>query len=168
MLRRNYLRMDKKRKIFILKAVMFYGMICICYSIGLTLARYYSTGSFAPSLGVAKWDVAVDNNISNHSLNLVCGGNPQSYSFTVESQSEVTTKYSILLSDLPDDIEVSLDGGTFQTPVNHSITYTDVATFGVQDTQRIHTHTLSFKAPLDATMLSVNDIGMKVKFSQVI
>ncbi len=160
--------MDHKRKRIVLKLLLGYGMLCVCYSIGLTFSRYYSSGAFDSSLGVAKWRVSVDNTLSNSNLNLVCGNNTQSYTFSVASESEVSAKYHVILSDLPNEIEVSLDGGTFQTPTNHSLTYENVGVFNVQDAQTEHEHTLTFRAPLSSTMPSVNQINMEVKFSQVI
>ena len=164
----KYLRMQKKRRVATLKLLVFFILLYCCYSLTFSLARYLSTGSFDSIFSVAKWDVSVNNTLSNHSLNLLCGGSGETYQFSVTSESEVTTKYHVILSDVPNDVEVSLDGGSYTTPTNHTITFSDVGIFNIQDAQREHTHTLTFKAPVDASSVGTNDIEMKVSFSQVI
>ena len=63
---------------------------------------------------------------------------------------------------------VSLDGGTYQTPVNNEITFTNVGIFNVTDEIREKENILYFKAPIDSDIPNTNEIDIDVKLVQVI
>lgn len=134
-----------------------------------TFSRYQSNSSNTSSAGVAKWDVSVNQLSASNVLGIVSGDEvAQSYRLKVESESDVTVSYNITLSNLPAGIMVSLDGDTFQAPVNNEIVYTNVGIFNVSDSTKEREHILYFKVPIDSNVPSTNEIDVDVTLVQVI
>ena len=165
----------KKRKVRVTITRRILTFLCIYFVLFATnysmstFSRYQSDGVSNASAGVAKWEVSVNQTSASNTLNIVSGDNvAQSYKIKVESNSDVTVSYNIILSNLPDEIMVSLDGGTYQTPVNNEITFTNVGIFAVSDTTKEREHILYFKAPIDSDIPSTNEIDVDVKLIQVI
>ena len=140
----------------------------------LVVPRYYTYSRYNDSkgangkIGIALWDVSIDTTISSDTMNVVSGNGTQSYSFKVESQSEVATQYTIEISNIPNDIEVSLDGGSYQTPYNNKVVFANAGSFAVNQANAENTHTLTIRAPIDTSSASVSQASIQVKFSQVI
>lgn len=161
-------RVTITRRILIL--ILTYSILFIIYYSMTTLSRYTSTGLGSGGTSIARWDVSVDgdNSVLNDELELVSGNTPQSYNIKVTCESEVATKYSVVISDVPNDLEISIDGGSFQTPTNHEVTFTDIGTFPVNSANTEHQHTLTFNAPLNSNVLGDNEINIRVKFNQIL
>ena len=165
----------KKRKVRVTITRRILTFLCIYfvlftanYSMS-TFSRYQTDGSNDASVGVAKWDVSVNQVSASNTLNIVSGDSvAQSYKIRVESDSDVTVSYNIILSNIPDEMMVSLDGGTYQTPVNNEITFTNVGIFNVTDEIREKENILYFKAPIDSDIPNTNEIDIDVKLVQVI
>ena len=134
-----------------------------------TFSRYQSNSANTSSAGVAKWDVSVNQLSSTNVLGIVSGDEvAQSYRLKVESDSDVTVSYNITLSNLPDEIMVSLDGDAYQTPVDNEIVYSNVGIFNVTDQTKEKEHILYFKVPIDSDVPSTNEIDVDVTLTQVI
>ena len=134
-----------------------------------TFSRYQSNSANTSSAGVAKWDVSVNQLSSTNVLGIVSGDEvAQSYRLKVESDSDVTVSYNITLSNLPDEIMVSLDGEAYQTPVDNEIVYSSVGIFNVTDQIKEKEHILYFKVPIDSDVPSTNEIDVDVTLTQVI
>ena len=134
-----------------------------------TFSRYQSNSANTSSAGVAKWDVSVNQLSSTNVLGIVSGDEvAQSYRLKVESDSDVTVSYNITLSNLPDEIMVSLDGEAYQTPVDNEIVYSNVGIFYVTDQTKEKEHILYFKVPIDSNVPSTNEIDVDVTLTQVI
>ena len=134
-----------------------------------TFSRYQSNSANTSSSGVAKWDVSVNQLSSTNVLGIVSGDEvAQSYRLKVESDSDVTVSYNITLSNLPDEIMVSLDGEAYQTPVDNEIVYSNVGIFNVTDQTKEKEHILYFKVPIDSDVPSTNEIDVDVTLTQVI
>ena len=165
----------QKRKVRVTIARRLITFLCV-YSVLFTtnysmstFSRYQSNSANTSSAGVAKWDVSVNQLSFTNVLGIVSGDEvAQSYRLKVESDSDVTVSYNITLSNLPDEIMVSLDGDTYQTPVDNEIVYSNVGIFNVTDQTKEKEHILYFKVPIDSDVPSTNEIDVDVTLTQVI
>ena len=97
---------------------------------------------------------------------MVVGNTTQSYILKVTSTSEVKAIYSIALSNLPNEVQVKLDNGTYQTPTSNVITFNNVGYINANAETRTITHTLTFNVPIDSNTISANEINIDVTFNQ--
>ena len=158
-----------KKEATIKKLVTFFFIYFIfftTYFSMITLSKYAGTSAGNGLATTAKWNVSIDTSDSSDTLNIVSGNITQSYKLKISSTSEVAANYSLILSGLPDNIEVSIDGGSYQKPVNNQIIFSNMGLFNANDSNTEHTHTLTFNAPLDADIPSVNEINIDVDFVQ--
>ena len=143
------------------------GLMSACISLvaNICVAKMSdSIESDQGSLDVAKWDVSITG--AGSSVNLVAGGSPQTYTLTVENNSEVASDYAIELSNIPGGVWVGLDNGALQEPDNENkVIFNN--TGGVLDlTEGTRQHSLKFSAELDAGAVADNDIAVSVRFKQ--
>lgn len=115
---------------------------------------------------VAKWEVALSPITVGNVFHIVTGNTSVDYSIKVESNSDVSCKYAIIISNIPNDILVALDDGTPQTPSNNSITFNDVGTFNIGSNIKERTHKLSFSAPINSSA-SISQVNIQVAFTQI-
>ncbi len=137
----------------------------------ITLSKYIGIANNYGSTTVAKWEVFTDvsDNDSNV-LNFIIGNastNP-SYTLKITSLSETKVMYSILLSDIPNGLEVKLDDGNYQVPSNGRIEFNDIGYIDTDDETKTKVHVLTFNAPIDIDEISDSEINIDVLFNQVI
>ena len=156
--------MNRVKKRVIICSILIVVIVANSY----LLAKYRSSFSGSDSSSIAKWNVSYDDtDNATKEVNLVFGNQSiEQYTLKVTSISEVSSKYSIILSNVPSELEVSLDGGTYATPTNNRIVFSNVGSFSVSDINMTHTHTLRFNAPLNANIGSTNYVDIDIKFEQ--
>ena len=156
-------KLKKKFYLFFLICLIFF----ISYLSLCTLSKYVGTTNGSGIATVAKWEVSYDlSNNESDTLNIVSGNVTQNYILKVISTSEVAATYSIILLDLPSEIQVKLDNGLYQYPVNNTITFNKVGSFNANDLNAEHTHILTFNAPLESNISSTSKINIDIKFIQ--
>lgn len=129
------------------------------------LAKYISSLDGNDNASVAKWSVEAVSNVDT--LNLVSGNIAGVYVLDVASLSEVSVSYSVILDNAPSGIEVKVDDGVYQTVgASGSITFDNVGSFVAGDTNSTHTHNITFNAPLETNVPSVNQVDIDVRFIQ--
>ena len=131
-----------------------------------TFSKFVGRIDGSGSMIVAKWDVSVDNEISTKSINLVSGNTTQEYTFEVESKSEIATKYDVILTNVPNDVKVSIDGKNKKTPTNNKIEFTNVGIFEANASTNKRTHVLKFETTIDTEVQNNTNIDLKVIFEQ--
>ena len=131
-----------------------------------TFSKYIGRIEGNGRMDVAKWDVDVDNEISTKNISLVSGNTTQEYSFEVRSNSETAAKYDIILTNVPDDVKVSIDGHDLKRPTNNEIKFLDVGAFKANDTIRTKTHVLKFITTINTEIQSNTNINLDVVFVQ--
>ena len=100
-------------------------------------------------------------------LDNVNGNDWNTYFLKVTSLSETIASYSIVLSNLPSDLEVQLDDGEPYTPdTDNVITFQDVGEINADATVRTITHALTFNIPIDSQVTGLNQIDIDVIFVQ--
>ena len=141
----------------------------------LVFTLNFTTNTFSKYIGriegngrmdVAKWDVDVDNEISTKSISLVSGNTTQEYTFDVISNSEIAAKYDIILTNVPNDVKVSLDGGTKKTPNNNRVEFSDAGLFEANDSNNTNTHILNFETTIDTEVQENTNINLITVFEQ--
>ena len=153
---------DKKNMKKVISVVLLVGVLFSSYF----LAKYISSLDGADNTSVAKWSVeAVPN---TDTLNLVSGNIVGVYTLTITSMSEVSARYSVMLSNVPDELEVKIDNGEYQTADNSgSIVFENVGTINVGNNSSARVHSLTFNSPLDSSIPSTNAVDVNVEFVQV-
>ncbi|MCR5185611.1 MAG: hypothetical protein K6D97_00645 [Clostridia bacterium] len=131
----------------------------------ITMSKYTATSIGSGSTSVAKWEVSADNTISSKNISLVAGNTTQDYKVKVTSTSEVANTYSIVITDIPNDVKVSLDG-VESTPEGNLITFTNAGSFLANDINKIHEHTLKFDAPLESNAINNAQLNLDIIFVQ--
>jgi hypothetical protein len=143
-------------------------MVCSFVVAKMTIRQDINKSS---SVDVAKWDVAIEGQsgqTSDDKVALVAGnGLPQSYSLSVTNDSDVASRYSIRLSEIPDGVKVGMDGGninSFKTPTNGRITFSQTGQELAPHDHR--THTLYFLAEMSTEAMNNHGISVDVTFTQ--
>ncbi len=157
-----------KRVAIIKKLTLFTFLYLIFFTVHfsmITLAKYTGTISKTGTNTVAKWYVSADNEITSKNISIVAGGSPQEYRLEVEDDSEVSFKYKIIISNIPNDITVALDNGTPREPSNNTLIF-DAGEFKTNTTPKTREHTLSFNAPVESNEVSNRSITLDVVFVQ--
>ena len=120
-----------------------------------TTSKYKSEANASTNAKVAKWDVSITPVTQTNSFNMVAGNSsPVEYTVRVTSNSEVSSIYSIVVSNIPNNVKVSLDGGTEQTPTNNTVTFQNAGTLNVGSTNTYNDHRLLFDAPIEAAAVT--------------
>lgn len=150
------------------KTIIIIILAIITFSNSYLIAKYTSFFNGLASSNVAKWNVTYDtsDNISD-TLNLVSGNGTKDYIIKVTSASEVAVNYSIILSNVPSEMEVKIDNEAYKTPVNNCIEFTNVGLFSGNNVNTTFTHTLTFNAPLESNIAATTNVGINIKFEQL-
>ena len=135
----------------------------------LTFSKYIGKSTGNGTTTIAKWEVSLDtSDNTSDTLNIVNGNTIQNYILKIISTSDVKAQYSIVLSNLPNQLEVKLDNGNYQIPTNNTITFTNVGYINANAQNRTATHTLTFNVPLNANTIEASEINIDVIFNQAI
>ena len=157
--------LNKKIAIFLL---LYFIVFTFYFSI-ITFSRYIGViGNNKTTASIAKWDVSLDtsDNKSN-TLELVNGNTSNSYILKLTSQSETIATYSIVLTNLPQNIRIGIDNETpIEPDENNSITFQDVGYINANAETKTVEHTLTFYSPIDSGITGLNEINIDVTFVQ--
>ena len=159
----------KKIKIFKIENIVFtlmYISLIVIILNAKAMSKYTGRAASNGVATVAKWDVKIDNTLTSNNISIVGGTSTQNYTLSVTSESEVACTYSIVLSNVPNDVSVSIDGGTAKKASNNRITFENVGSFSANDIELMHEHTLTFSAPINVNAVTDNPINIDVKVEQ--
>ena len=143
-------------------------IVCFAFYLATTTEGKNAAGiSGNKSVGVAKWDVSATGN-DNEVMNMIIGDNAsyKNYTLTVTSTSEVSSSYSVKISDVPDGLQVQVDDGTIYDEEDNVILINNVGTFSANDINSTHTHKLTFIVPLGIDEIDNQEINLDVILSQ--
>lgn len=157
-----------KNNIINKKSIIIILFVLIIFSNSYLLAKYTSILNGSSNSSIAKWSVSYDTNDNDGDvLSLISGNSTKDYIIKVTSTSEVSANYSIILTNVPSEMEVKIDGGTYRLPINNTISFENVNSFGASDVNTTHTHRLIFNAPIDSNIASSTQVGINVIFNQI-
>lgn len=157
------LKLKKKFVVFL----CLYGLFFILYFSVVSFAKYTSSVNKSGSIGVAKWDVSVAGSDSQTLPQITIGdaSTYQTYNLTVTSLSEVGLTYSLVLSNVPDDVVITI-GGVNYTPTNGNITVPNLGSIDAGDTTN-KVHAMTFSVPIDSDQITSETMDIDVVFTQV-
>ena len=159
--------MKKRRKlspsILIIAILLIVGTIV---PTSIALFRKSTTGT--GTLRAAIWDVGLTEDNDN-SLEVIRGElTNDTYTFTVSNDSEVDVEYKVVLSNVPNNVQVKLDEGEFKNPTEGTITIDPAGTILYSSQEHEKTHTLTFKALSSATLVNNAEIQLDVVIRQTL
>ena len=155
----------KKKYVAILSV---YALFFISYFSLITLAKYTNLLNRNGNVSVAKWDVALlgENNKTLPTMVIGNSSTYQDYTFTVTSTSEVGINYSVIISNVPEGVEIQVDDSDIYNEDNNKITITNLGSFSSKDTNTTHTHKLSFILPIGIDAITNQELDIDVIFTQ--
>lgn len=147
-----------KKKIIILLIIPF------CFVTSITYSLYKNSTSGTASIGAATFSVSMTGN--ENAVSIIEGNSTFEETVTVRNDSEVDVTYSIIISNLPTGVQVSLDNEEYVTETNNKIIFEDAGTvlYGASPVS----HSLRFNAPLTVDEVSNQSIDVNVEFKQVL
>jgi hypothetical protein len=143
--------------------IMILFVFCTIQTFAIFRKESLATGS----IDTASWNVTRSHSQSGDSIDITPGTDTDNYLLTVSSTSEVDVIYSIIISNLPNGVEVDLDNsGNFRQADNGTITIRPAGTINYNDSIKTKNHTLTFRATSGATPISDQEIDIDVEFKQ--
>lgn len=128
-----------------------------------TFSIFKSDATATKILALASWSVSLNQNGVNDELEIIADNtSTASYTLNVTSASEVSVKYSVVLSNLPAGVTVSIDGGNFMPQQSNTITFSDIGTILYSDSVKTKTHTLTFKSAVGGAVVSDHEVDIDV------
>ena len=153
---------DNKKILFRIACVAFVlYLFFIASYVPYTYAKYKSSSSGSAEISLANWNVSIAG--GNNSITVTSGGSTTDFTLTTTNNSEVDVTYSLILTNVPSGVSVKVDNGNYYAEENNSITIPNIGTLEVDGS---NTHTLTFKAILDAVEVDNQQIGIDVEFKQ--
>lgn len=156
--------MKKRKKTYIIAAIVIIFLFIISSSLAIYKKRQGNDGEIL----LATWDVSLNQTGVNDSLTVVPETYNPTYTLNITSQSQIDIRYTVVISNLPAGVEVSIDNGTFRSPVNNTISFADVGTILYSDNEKTKTHTLTFKANSNATVINNQTVDIDVIVKQIV
>lgn len=151
--------MSREKKI-ITFIIIFLVVLSSCFLINKTFSKNSSMVIGSGENDVAKWELLLDGDAQ--SISLSPGGSAVNYTLRVTSNSEVSSKYSIEISNLPNTVRVSVDNGEYIEPVNGIILFENSGSFNASTSSIVNNHTLSFKAISGASSVSNRELNIDI------
>lgn len=106
-------RLEKKKRTRLPLSVWLAFLLLVTLTVGSTLARYNTSVSGDTTARVAKFQMTTATGYTDNTktVQLNAGsGDSDTYEFTITNDSEVKVRYSVIVQNVPANVEVSLDG----------------------------------------------------------
>ena len=145
--------------------VLVYFVFLTAYLSVSTLSKYVGSVEGDGTVQIAKWDVSARSD-SNDVMNIISGGTTESYNIIVKSTSDVGCTYSVVVTNIPNNVTLSLDGHNPDTHVGDEAIFNNVGRFDAGSNGTEVTHVLKVSANIDATQVTENEISIDVTFVQ--
>lgn len=163
---------EKKQKFHLpLSAWLSYLVIATLLLSSITLARYTTSTTDSNGARVAKFEVSANPDENDGQANKIMLSttelNTETYAFSVRNTSEVVVNYKIIVTNVPGDIDVSINDSEFSSPdENGTVAYTADHMLGINAEKEC---TVAFKAHDQYTAVQKYEEKMKVevRFDQV-
>ena len=126
-----------------------------------TFSNYFTVVNKSEKIAVAKWNVQAE--FSDNTINIVLGNEITSYNIKVINKSEIASDYFIIISNLPNDIEVALDDNLFQKANEKNQIKFNAGSLNPNEE---YYHQLYFKSSLNSFDLFEYPVKIEVLFVQ--
>ena len=158
--------MKKKRRRLRPSIVLIAILLLVGTIIPTSIALMRKSATGTGTLKASKWDVDLTEDNDN-SLEVIRGElSNDTYTFTVSNDSEVDVEYKVILSNVPENVQVKLDNGEFRSPSSGTITIDPAGTLLYSAQGSEQTHTLTFKALWGASLVTNEQIQLDVVIAQ--
>ena len=154
----------KNKRIKVILVIV--GLVLLLVPISFALFKKMVTGT--TSIAAADWSITLEQDGISNSLTLVPELSTTTYTVNVKSESEVDAIYSIVVSNLPSGVEVSIDGVTYPPVSNGSVTFPDAGTILHNAQTKTNSHTLTFRGLNGATVVSNQAVSVNVIAEQIV
>ena len=153
-----------QNKFIIIALLFFFSLISVTYAV----FKDRILGS--SSVTLATWEVSLNQGNVNNSLFVISEPHEvtANYTLNVNSVSEVSIVYSIVLDNLPSGVSVSLDGVNYVAENNGKVVFTDVDTIPYDDPTKTRQHLLYFKAATTAEYVNNIEVNVSVDAKQIV
>lgn len=165
--------MKSKRKLK-KKFVVFlslYAMFFISYFTLTTLSRYTSLLYMNANVSVAKWDVSIAGEDEKKLETMFIGNSStyQSYELSVTSKSEIAIKYSAIITNVPNGVQIQVDNDAiYSAPIgSNTITIEELGGFNLEDENKTHNHKLTVLVPSGVEPFENKELAIDIVFTQV-
>ena len=128
----------------ILLAIILFGMTALIF-ISPTYSILRDIVISNSDLATADWVVTLEQAGVNNNVTVVPEIATGSYILNVKSLSKVDVVYDVVLSNLPDGVEVSIDGVNYPQVNSGTVTFTNVGTIFASAQQKVNSHVLTFR-----------------------
>ena len=157
-----------RNKILQKKNIVFAIIVVLFFMIPTTYAIFKDKLSGNGSLTLATWNVELNQSNINDHLSIISSPNETvaSYTVNINSISEVSIIYSIVVDNLPSGVSVSLDGVNYESGYNHKVIFSNIGTIPYDDATKTRQHTLYFKAASNATYVTDSEVNVNVEAKQ--
>ena len=145
--------------------ILVYFVFLTAYLSVSTLSKYVGSVEGDGTVQIAKWDVSARSD-SNDVMNIISGGTTESYNIIVKSTSDVGCTYSVVVTNIPNNVTLSLDGHNPDTHVGDEAIFNNVGRFDAGSNGTEVKHVLKVSANIDATQVTENEISIDVTFVQ--
>ena len=154
--------MNKKYKVLIIIC----GLMLLLIPASFALFKKQVGGD--TSVSAADWSITLEQTGVNNSLTVVPEITETTYTLNVKSMSQVDAKYSIVVSNLPSGVQVSLNGVDFPQVSNGSVTFSNAGTILYNAANKTNTHTLTFRGVNGATFVNNQTVTVNVIAEQIV
>ena len=143
--------------------ILFYIMIITMYFTSVTLSKNAGQIDKSGHASVARWHV--EANLEENTIDIVTGNDVKTCKVIINSNSDISSSYSIVLNNVPDDLEVAIDEEEFQTAEEGRIEFANVGTISISNNSDVE-HVLKFQAPIDMNEEVETIVNIDVIFTQ--
>ena len=147
--------------------VLVYLLLSFC--VPSTLGIYKNSATSTQSISTSSWNVSLNQaNISPNVTATIGAVNGSTYTLKLVNDSEVNVSYSITISNIPSNVDVMIDGGSYLTPSNNgTVTIPNAGTINYTGSSVEVTRTLTFRANNGASLVNNQQVTIDVDFKQV-
>lgn len=155
-----------KRKMILLSGMLIAASLVMPATLALFRSLAAANGQIVP----AEWNVELIDTGDNNHISVISGDNNSSASYRVSitSTSEVDVIYSIIVDDLQDGINVTLDGVTTLASDDDKVIFSEIGTINYTDQNKTKVHTLTFTADADSEAVIDKEVNINVIARQVL
>lgn len=152
-----------KKRVYLF--ILVYFVFLTAYLSVSTLSKYVGTAEGEGTVQIAKWEVFARTN-SENVMNIISGNTTDSYNIIVKSTSDVGCSYSVVVTNIPDNVTLKLDGHNPDTHVGDEAIFNNVGSFVAGSNGTEVTHVLLVSANINAVPVTENEIDIDVTFIQ--
>jgi hypothetical protein len=153
------------------KKTMIYASIIMCillvFFVSNSLAIFKTQAAANTEVPLATWNVSLTPD-ADDDLVVIPGVSEDTYTLSVTNQSQVDIRYSIILSNLPNGVEVAVGDGAYQPVSNNTVSFADVGVILFNDSTQTKSHVIHIRGGSNPTYVTAQTVNVSVLVKQVV